>query len=121
MYPTLLFKTVETSMLFNGISPRTIGIDNNFPFRKTFTKTSLPFVPRRVFIANSLVIFLPVKLDLLTEIILSPAIIPALADGPPFIACKTHKVSLMILNSTPIPSKFPSILSVSNCKSSAEM
>ena len=56
-----------------------------------------------------------------TKIILSPAFIPTFSDGPPAIGFTTVMVSFKILNSTPIPSKFPSSGSLTVCSSLAGM
>ena len=81
------------------------------PFLRMVTLTAVPLIPLNFSKTSLFVIFGPVIFLPSTFMSLSPALIPIFSDGPPSIGFITRIVSFIMLNSTPIPSKFPSKLS----------
>ena len=83
------------------------------------TLTLVPLLPLNNLKTSSFSSPVPAMVSPLTHIILSPERIPTLCDGPPDIGATTKIVSSSRLNSTPIPSKLPSIGSLTADKSLA--
>ena len=97
-------------MEWTGILSRTtVNLSvSPMPDRTTPSSTFVPFGPRRRFMISSFDIFTPAMAVSLTEMIRSPAMIPTRSEGPLDTGWMTMRVSSIILNCTPMPSKLPS-------------
>ena len=83
------------------------------PCRFTFSATFVPLGPRRRRMMSSFDIFTPAMAVSLTMTMRSPAMMPPRSEGPPAMVCITTRVSSIMLNCTPMPSKLPSSDSLS--------
>ena len=83
------------------------SISCGLPLRIILTFTFVPPFPLSLAITSLFFILIPATFFPSTSTTLSPAFTPTFSDGPPGITATTHTVSFTILNSTPMPSKFP--------------
>ena len=103
-----------------GIRSRIKWTWKGSPRRSMPRLTSVPRGPLSSFMTRLLSSSGPEMASPSTATMRSPARMPALSEGPPGMAATTIRVSCWIKNSTPMPSKFPSMFSDIEASSSPE-